>query len=168
MDEAKIIVLPMTSAHWPEVARIYREGLDTGIATFETIVPSWEDWDRSHLEICRFVALNDGELSGWAALSKVSSRCVYGGVAEVSLYVGSRFRGQGVGRALLERLIVESENKGYWTLQSGIFPENQASIALHEKAGFRKIGIRERIGKRDGEWKDNLLMERRSLRVGMD
>ncbi len=112
--------------------------------------------------------MNEGEVLGWAALSKVSSRCVYGGVAEVSLYVGSRFRGQGVGRALLERLIVESENEGYWTLQSGIFPENQASIALHEKAGFRKIGIRERIGRRDGEWKDNLLMERRSKRVGTD
>ncbi len=168
MGEAKTLILPMTSEHWPEVARIYREGLDTGIATFETTVPSWEDWDRGHLEICRFVALNEGEVLGWAALSKVSSRCVYGGVAEVSLYVGSRFRGQGVGRALLERLIVESENEGYWTLQSGIFPENQASIALHEKAGFRKIGIRERIGKRDGEWKDNLLMERRSKRVGTD
>ena len=168
MGEAKTLILPMTSEHWPEVARIYREGLDTGIATFETTVPSWEDWDRGHLEICRFVALNEGEVLGWAALSKVSSRCVYGGVAEVSLYVGSRFRGQGVGRALLERLIVESENEGYWTLQSGIFPENQASIALHEKAGFRKIGIRERIGKRNGEWKDNLLMERRSQRVGMD
>ena len=168
MGEAKTLILPMTSEHWPEVARIYREGLDTGIATFETTVPSWEDWDRGHLEICRFVALNEGEVLGWAALSKVSSRCVYGGVAEVSLYVGSRFRGQGVGSALLERLIVESENEGYWTLQSGIFPENRASIALHEKAGFRKIGIRERIGKRDGEWKDNLLMERRSQRVGTD
>ena len=168
MDEARTLVLPMTSGHWTEVARIYREGLDTGIASFETTVPSWEDWDRSHLDICRLVALNDGEVSGWAALSKVSSRCVYGGVAEVSLYVGSRFRGQGVGRTLLERLIVESESEGYWTLQSGIFPENQASIALHEKAGFRKIGIRERIGKRNGEWKDNLLMERRSQRVGMD
>ena len=168
MDEAKTLVLPMTSGHWPQVARIYREGLDTGIATFETTVPSWEDWDRSHLEICRFVAMSGGELSGWAALSKVSSRCVYGGVAEVSLYVGSRFRGQGVGRALLESLIVESENEGYWTLQSGIFPGNRASIALHEKVGFRKIGIRERIGKRDGQWKDNLLMERRSQRVGTD
>ncbi len=168
MGEAKTRVLPMTSGHWPEVARIYREGLETGIATFETSVPSWEDWDKGHLDICRYVALNGEEVSGWAALSRVSSRCVYGGVAEVSLYVGSRFRGQGVGLALLERLIVDSENEGYWTLQSGIFPENRASIALHEKAGFRKIGIRERIGKRDGEWKDNLLMERRSQRVGTD
>ncbi len=163
-----VVMIPMRPEHWPEVARIYREGLDTGIATFETSVPSWEDWDRAHLEVCRLVALVGGDVAGWAALSKVSSRCVYGGVAEVSLYVGSEFRRQGAGRALLERLIVESEQAGYWTLQSGIFPENRASIALHEKAGFRKIGVRERIGKRNGVWKDNLMMERRSQRVGLD
>ena len=135
---------------WPEVARIYEEGIATGIATFETQVPTYADWDQAHLKICRLVFSRDDRLAGWAALSPVSGRCVYGGVAEVS------------------RLIPESEANGIWTLQSGIFPENLASIRLHEKVGFRKLGVRERIGKRDGQWKDNVLFERRSRVVGID
>ena len=168
MNREKTFISPMNQDHWPEVARIYQEGLDTGIATFETRVPSWEDWDRTHLQTCRLVALTCGVVSGWAALSPVSSRCVYGGVAEVSVYIGSEHRRSGMGRALLGRLIRESENEGFWTLQSGIFPENLASIALHQRMGFRRIGVRERIGKKDGVWKDNVLMERRSAIVGIN
>ena len=153
---------------WPEVARIYEEGIATGIATFETQVPTYADWDQAHLKICRLVFSRDDRLAGWAALSPVSGRCVYGGVAEVSVYVGSHDRGLGIGVQLLSRLIPESEANGIWTLQSGIFPENLASIRLHEKVGFRKLGVRERIGKRDGQWKDNVLFERRSRVVGID
>lgn len=158
----------MQPEDWPEVARIYAEGMATGMATFETRVPEYENWDRAHLATCRWVADAGGHLLGWAALSPVSGRCVYGGVAELSIYVGSRSRGQGVGRALLEVVIPDSEKAGLWTLQSGVFPENTASIRLHLAMGFRQLGYRERIGKRDGVWKNNVLFERRSLQVGMD
>ena len=158
----------MIKADWPIVSKIYNEGITTGIATFETAVPPYGDWHRAHLEYCRFVALIDSTVIGWAALSPVSSRCVYCGVAEVSIYVGRNSHGMGVGTALLKTLIMESENRGLWTLQAGIFPENQASIKLHEKMGFRFLGRRERIGKTgDGVWKDNLLFERRSKIVGI-
>ena len=158
----------MTPSDWKDVSRIYAEGIATGYATFEKEVPSWEDWDKNHLKECRLVAVEKDRLLGWAALSPVSSRCVYGGVAEVSVYVGSNARRHGVGLALMHLLISKSEAAGLWTLQSGIFPENKASIVLHEKVGFRKIGVRERVGKLDDEWKDNVLFERRSTKVGID
>lgn len=156
----------MTPEDWSHVAAIYAEGIATGCATFETNIPPYETWDKGHLTYCRFIAINENSILGWAALSPVSGRCVYGGVAEVSVYVSRTSRGIGVGKRLLEHLILESEDKGLWTLQSGIFPENRASISLHEKLGFRLIGKRERIGQLHGAWKDNLLFERRSEVVG--
>ncbi|MBC2838525.1 GNAT family N-acetyltransferase [Robiginitalea sp. SC105] len=162
-------IRPMTPEDWHEVARIYAEGIGTGVATFETRVPTYEAWDSAHLPECRLVAqAKDGQLAGWAALSPVSGRCVYGGVAELSVYVSSRHRGSGTGKALLAALIPESEARGIWTLQSGVFPENSASIRLHESCGFRRLGYREKIARRNGVWKDNILFERRSRTVGID
>lgn len=158
----------MTAIDWPAVAAIYGEGIATGIATFEKTIPSYEAWDMAHLKTCRFVAEDSNIILGWGALSPVSGRCVYGGVAEVSVYVSRAARGKGVGIMLIEKLILESEAQGIWTLQSGIFPQNQGSIRLHEKTGFRFIGKRERIAKLDGIWYDNLLFERRSALVGID
>ncbi|MGB3150484.1 MAG: N-acetyltransferase family protein [Maribacter sp.] len=159
----------MRTEDWDAVSRIYAEGIATGFATFETNTPSYESWNRAHLKICRFIAENNKGVKGWAALSPVSSRCVYGGVAEVSVYIGYKSRGMGLGTLLMSNLISASETKGIWTLQSGIFPENKGSIKLHEKMGFRHIGKRERIGKtKEGIWKDNLLFERRSSLVGID
>lgn len=158
----------MRAEDWNEVSKIYAEGLATGYATFETQVPLYGSWDKAHLTSCRLVAVNNQEILGWAALSPVSSRCVYGGVAEISIYVSKSHRGQGVGKTLMESLIAQSEDEGFWTLQSGIFPENEGSIQLHKQMGFRYIGKRERVGKRDGVWKDNLLFERRSKTVGID
>jgi phosphinothricin acetyltransferase len=152
----------LRSEHWPEVARIYADGMATGHATFETKVPSWESWDSSHLDAHRFVALLDGEVVGWVAVSPVSDRCVYGGVVENSVYVASRVRGRGVGRLLLERLIASTEAAGIWTIQTGIFPENAASVRLHERVGFEVVGRRKRLGKLHGAWRDVLLLERRS------
>ena len=158
----------MTEADWSRVSKIYAEGISTGHATFETTTPSFENWDKAHIKNCRLVAEVNGKVLGWAALSPVSSRCVYGGIGEVSVYVSSEARGLGIGKALLQELITESETAGYWTLQSGIFPENNASIKLHEKVGFRFIGRREKVGKtKDGLWKDNLLFEKRSKNVGI-
>jgi L-amino acid N-acyltransferase YncA len=147
---------------WAAVKAIYEQGIAGGQATFETEAPSWEDWDRSHLEGHRLVALQDGEVIGWAALSPVSERCVYAGVAEDSVYVDASVQGRGVGRALLEELIARSERDGIWTIQTGIFPENEASLELHRRCGFRTVGIRERIGKHHGVWRDVVFMERRS------
>lgn len=161
-------VRSMNPSDWKEVSRIYSEGIATGIATFETQAPTYAQWDKAHTEHCRLIAEQDGEIMGWAALSPVSSRCVYGGVGEVSVYISNKSRGKGVGKLLMEHLIKESEKAGYWTIQSGIFPENTASIKLHEKIGFRYIGKRERVGKIHGVWKDNLLFEKRSNKVGMD
>ena len=158
----------MQSLDWDEVSRIYKQGIETGFATFEQQVPSYENWDGAHVKSCRLVAEEAGKVLGWAALSPVSSRCVYGGVAEVSVYIGAQSRGKGVGKALLKKLITESENAGFWTIQSGIFPENASSIALHEKVGFRFIGKRERVAKIHGIWKDNLLFEKRSDKIGID
>jgi L-amino acid N-acyltransferase YncA len=155
----------LTAADWPTVRRIYEEGLATGNATFETEAPPWERWDASHLAACRLVATEDETILGWAALSPVSDRCIYGGVAEVSVYVGESARGRGVGRALLDALITSSEDAGLWTLQSSLFPENQASLALHQHCGFRVVGQRERIGELHGVWRDTLLLERRSAKV---
>ncbi len=158
----------MQTSDWPEVARIYAEGIATGIATFETAVPEYASWDQGHLPYGRLVAESGDSLHGWAALSPVSGRCVYGGVAEVSVYVSANSRGMGVGQKLMNQLIATSEQEGLWTLQSGIFPENISSIRLHEKSGFRFLGIRKRIARRDGIWKDNVLYERRSEIVGVD
>lgn len=161
-------VRSMNPSDWKEVSRIYSEGIATGIATFETQAPTYAQWDKAHTEHCRLIAEQDGEIMGWAALSPVSSRCVYGGVGEVSVYISNKSRGKGVGKLLMEHLIKESEKAGYWTIQSGIFPENTASIKLHEKVGFRYIGKRERVGKIHGVWKDNLLFEKRSDKIGID
>lgn len=158
---------PMEPTDWPFVADIYREGIATGHATFNTEAPSWEEWDRSHLAACRLVAVDGSEVLGWAAMIPVSDRCVYAGVAEESVYVSERARGRGVGRLLLEGLIAASEGHGIWTLQAGIFPENTASIALHERLGFRLVGRRERLGKMaSGQWRDVLMLERRSAKTG--
>lgn len=161
-------LLPLISAHWPAVCAIYEQGLATGNATFTTTAPSWDEWGRSHLALCRLVAVasSNGVVLGWAALSPVSSRCVYGGVAEVSIYIAAEARGRGAGRQLLAGLVAASEAQGLWTLQAGIFPENTASIRLHEALGFRQVGRRERIGQLAGVWRDTLLLERRSAVVG--
>ena len=142
---------------------IFEEGIATRPATFETEAPSWEDWDGAHLPL-RLVAEEDGEVLGWAALAPYSARECYRGVAESSVYVAARARGRGIGRALLERLGGDSEEAGFWTLQAGVFPENEESLALHRRCGFRVVGVRERIGRLDGEWKDVVLLERRSER----
>jgi L-amino acid N-acyltransferase YncA len=158
---------PMAREHWPEVLCIYLEGIATGNATFEREAPSWEKWDRGHLRDCRLIAQADSKVLGWAALSPVSSRCVYGGVAEVSVYVAEAARGKGVGKLLLAALIESSESSGLWTLQAGIFPDNTASIALHKSFGFREVGRRERIGKMGDTWRDVTLLERRSAKAGV-
>jgi L-amino acid N-acyltransferase YncA len=163
------VIDEMRATDWEQVRRIYVEGIATGHATFETEAPEWEQWDAGHLPHSRLVARAAEGIKGWAALSRVSSRCVYGGVAEVSVYVGTRYRGEGLGRALLEALIESSERNGIWTLQAGIFPENSGSVALHKRCGFRGVGRRERIGKMPGAgWRDTLLLERRSKLVGVD
>ena len=164
---ADVAIERMKAENWDRVRAIYQEGIGTGDATFETDVPAWEKWNASHLSDCRFVASEDEQIVGWAALSPVSSRCVYAGVAEVSVYVAASARGRGVGKALLRALVAESERQGIWTLQAGIFPENEASIALHESCGFRVVGRRERLGQMKGTWRDVVLMERRSSVVGV-
>lgn len=161
-------ILPMSPSDWPDVRTIYAEGMATGEATFETSVPEWDRWDRSHLESCRLVARSSGSTVGWAALSAVSSRKVYEGVAEVSVYVASAARGKGTGRKLLDALAHASESNGIWTLQASVFPENDASVALHRACGFRIVGRRERIARQNGIWRDTLLLERRSPLVGTD
>jgi phosphinothricin acetyltransferase len=162
-----IEIAAMTKEHWPAVRDIFGQGIATGNATFGTKVPGWEEWDARHLPTCRLVAVHDDKIVGWAALSAVSSRHVYRGVAEVSVYIEEGARGQGVGAALLAKLIDESERNGIWTLQAGILAENAASVRLHEKAGFRVVGRRERIGGMGGVWRDTVLMERRSATVGV-
>lgn len=158
----------MKSSHWPRVKAIYENGIATGHATFETTAPNWEIWDRDHLKFARLIAVVNKEIVGWAALSPVSGRCVYGGVAEVSLYVAEGARGLGIGKKLMEHLITQSEANGIWTLQAGIFPENNASVQLHVKAGFRIIGKREKIGKLNHIWRDSLLLEKRSSKIGLE
>jgi len=163
-----LVVEAMRPEDWPAVRAIYEAGIATGHATFETKPPSWEDWDRAHLQRPRLVARGAGAaVLGWAAVVPVSGRCVYAGVGDLSVYVAPEARGRKVGRALLETLLRESETAGLWTLQAGVFPENAASLALHRSLGFRDVGVREKIGQMHGRWRDVLLLERRSRTVGV-
>lgn len=156
----------MTPADWEAVRRIYSEGIRTGQATFETTIPSWAAWSAARRADCRLVIEQETAVVGWAALSPVSNRPAYAGVAEVSLYIAAAWRGQGAGHALLQNLISASEGAGIWTLQAVMFPENEASVALHSAHGFREVGRRERIGRLHGRWRDTVLLERRSAVVG--
>jgi L-amino acid N-acyltransferase YncA len=161
---------PMTAADWPAVRRIYEEGIATGLATFERAAPEWEAWDLSHRPDCRLVARDaGGEVVGWVALSRYSARAVYAGVAELGIYIAAGARGRGVGGALMRALIAEAEAAGVWTLQAGVMANNAPSLALHEKFGFRRVGVRERIGLDEkGTWRDVVLLERRSKVVGVE
>lgn len=162
----QVQVRPMTPADWPAVRAIYAEGIATGNATFETSAPEWPAWDAGHTSEHRFVAVDaDDAVLGWVACSSVSDRCVYAGVLELSVYVAAAARGRGVGSALLAALVASTEAAGVWTLQTGIFPENEASLALHARHGFRVIGTRERIGRMNGVWRDTVLLERRSAAI---
>ena len=154
----------MRPEDWPDVREIFRQGIETGLATFETSTPEWAEWDSDRCAVCRLVAREEGRVVGWATLAGVSSRACYRGVAEVSVYVAEGARGRGVGARLLEALVDCSERAGFWTLQAAVFPENAASLSLLEKAGFRVVGVRERIGRLDGVWRDTVLLERRRAR----
>ncbi|HST15559.1 MAG TPA: GNAT family N-acetyltransferase [Gaiellaceae bacterium] len=162
MASSPVSIEPLRPGHWLDVAHIYAQGIATGDATFEVDVPDWELWDAAHLAEHRFVAVRDGSVVGFVAAAPVSDRCVYGGVVESSVYVADSARGAGIGRLLLEELIESTESAGIWTIQSGIFPENVTSLALHERVGFRVVGRRERLGKLHGVWRDVLFVERRS------
>jgi len=158
----------MNPEDWNAVARIYKLGIDTGVATFQTHIPSWQQWDQSHMQSCRIAAWLDTNIIGWAALSPVSDRCVYGGVGEVSVYVDPSHSKKDVGTQLLKCIVTESEKEGIWTLQAGIFRENVGSIQLHKKVGFREIGHREKVGKLNNVWHDNVIMEKRSKTIGIN
>ncbi|MCC5938806.1 MAG: N-acetyltransferase [Lunatimonas sp.] len=164
----EIGIRPMWEEDWESVSTIFKEGIATGNATFRETVPSWEEWDKLFVQNCRFVAEKEGRVVGWIALSLVSTRPVYAGVAELSVYVSPFHFGQGIGRMLLEELVHESEQKGFWTLQASIFPENLASLKIHYENGFRLVGVREKIGRHFGAWRDLLLLERRSDHVGLE
>jgi L-amino acid N-acyltransferase YncA len=153
---------PLGPGDWPAVRAIYEAGIATGDATFETTMPDWPAWDAAHLAGHRLVARDGGQVVGWVALAPVSDRCAYAGVAEDSIYIAPDAQGRGVGRALLAAVVASAERGGIWTIQTGIFPENQASVRLHEACGFRVVGVRERLGRLHGRWRDVLLMERRS------
>ncbi len=158
----KVKILSFDKVDWSSISRIYQQGLDTGIASFELKIPTWQQWDITHHKFCRFKAVIEDKIVGWAALSPTSTRQVYRGVAEVSIYISSEHRGMGVGKSLLQRLIQESEKEHIWTLQASIFNQNKASIALHTAVGFRTIGYRQKVAKRLGVWHDNIILERRS------
>ena len=161
----KVEIQNFTKQDWPEVSKIYKEGIDTGIATFETEIPDWDRWDQSHITTCRLKAVINNETVGWAALSPTSSRKVYKGVAEVSIYITSKYRNLGIGKLLLTNLIIESEKEGFWTLQASIFSKNHASVKLHTNVGFRIIGYREKVAKLNHIWYDNTILERRSKKI---
>lgn len=161
-------IAPMLPDDWPRARDIYLEGIATGNATFETEAPAWPQWDETHLSSCRLVAYDGQTIIGWAALSAVSHRCVYAGVAEVSVYVAESHRGRGAGQALMQSLVNCSEQNGIWTLQAVVFPENSATIRLHEAWGFRIVGRRHRIAQLGGVWRDTVLLERRSEQIGFD
>jgi phosphinothricin acetyltransferase len=158
---ADVEIRPFRDSDWPEVHAIYAQGIATGNATFETEVPSFERWAGTHPPEHRFVATRNGQISGWVAATLVSDRCAYAGVVEHSVYVGAGLRGQGIGHRLLETFIAHADVSDIWTIQSGIFPENVASVELHRRCGFRVVGTRERLGQLHGVWRDVLLMERR-------
>lgn len=160
--ESYLTLRPMQAIDWEAVKAIYLDGIATGNATFQTSAPNWEIWDKSHLSACRLVAEHDQTILGWAMLSPLSSRCVYAGVAEVSVYVTKKAQGKGLGYAPLTQLVNDSEINGLWTLEAGIFPENTASLNIHRRCGFREVGLREKLGKLNGKWRDVLLLERRS------
>jgi phosphinothricin acetyltransferase len=162
LETEELRIERMAVDDWQDVRSIYLEGIATGNATFEQSAPEWETWHAAHLKECRLVARLHKGLVGWAALTPVSGRCVYAGVAEVSVYVAERMRGKKIGQRLLSELVKESEKHGIWTLQAGIFPENIASIEAHKRCGFRVVGTREKLGKINGVWRDVILMERRS------
>ncbi len=166
-NDVNMTVNNMQEADWPAVALILREGIATGDARFEDTVPTWEEFDRTHLDACRLVARSGDEVLGWFVLGAISGRQVYAGVTEVSIYIKASARGQGIGRTLLGAGIEASEQAGIWMLQAGIFPENAASLALHQQCGFRTVGMRERMGQMYGRWRDVVLMERRSKVVGV-
>jgi L-amino acid N-acyltransferase YncA len=159
------IIKTLKEEHKNQILEIYKSGIETKNATFNTTVPTWEEWDNGHLLHSRFVIECNGKIAGWIALSPVSSRCNYSGVAEVSVYIHPDFGGLGFASKLMEKAIEESENNGIWTLQSSVFPENLASVKLHERFGFRKVGFREKISKMDGIWRDTILYERRNLNL---
>jgi L-amino acid N-acyltransferase YncA len=163
-----IEISPFDASNWDAARAIYLQGIATGNATFQTEATTWEAWNAGHLSSPRLVARDEDRILGWAALSRVSARPVYAGVTEVSIYIAEDARGEGVGSALLAALVAASEAAGIWTLQAGIFPENEASLALHQKFGFRIVGRRERMGQLRGVWRDVLLLERRSQTVGVD
>ncbi len=162
-----VAIRPVLASDWEAVHEIYLEGIETRQATFETEAPDWKRWDGGHRKDCRFVAEEGARVLGWAALSPVSARTVYAGVAEVSVYVAADARGRGVGETLLRALIACSEDAGVWTLQASVFPENAASVRLHSKLGFRQMGVREKIARLDGVWRDTVILERRSGRLGL-
>ncbi len=165
-DLPPVVIRDARPEDWPRVALVYAAGIATRNATFETEVPTWEEWDAAHLPAHRYVAVERGLVVGWIALSAVSDRCCYRGVADISVYVDPAAQRRGVGRALLGRLVEASEGAGIWTLQAGVFPENAASLALHRRCGFRVVGVRERIGQLDGVWRDVVLLERRAPVLG--
>jgi phosphinothricin acetyltransferase len=161
-------IAPLLPSQWDQVREIYLQGIASGHATFETACPDWEVWDRAHLSPCRLVARQEGRIAGWAALSPVSGRCVYQGVAETSVYVRENQHGRGIGSLLLGELVRASEQEGIWTLEAGVFPENKASLALFSRHGFRELGVRERLGKLNGVWRNVAFLERRSALVGRE
>lgn len=166
-DADAVHIAAMTAEHAPEVLAIYQAGIDEGDATFETAAPVWAAFDKAKLPEHRFVALDrDGSVLGWCAVVAVSDRCVYSGVVEHSVYVAPQARGRGIGAALLTALIASTEAAGIWTIQSGVFPENAASLALHIRCGFRTVGTREKVGRHHGVWRDVVLIERRSPAIG--
>lgn len=160
--EARMRIDPLEAGDWPAVRAIYEAGIATGDATFETAAPDWPAWDAAHLADHRLVARDGGRVIGWVALAPVSDRCAYAGVAEDSIYIAPDAQGRGVGRALLAAVVASAERDGIWTIQTGIFPENRASVRLHRACGFRVVGLRERLGRLHGRWRDVLLLERRS------
>jgi L-amino acid N-acyltransferase YncA len=165
LSTGQVAIAALAPGDRDDVARIYADGIASGVATFETEVPTWEEWDRAHLADHRMLAREKGVAVGWAALAPVSARPIYAGVAEVSVYVAAAARGRGVGTALLAALVESSEAGGVWTLEAGVLPENAASVRMHERCGFRVVGRRERLGRMRGVWRDVLLLERRSAVV---
>jgi len=163
-----LVIEHMKETDWEQVRAIYEEGIRGGNATFDTEAPNWDSWNAKYLPLCRLVVREGEKILGWAALIPTSSRAAYSGVAELSIYLSSESTGKGIGKRLLQTLITESEANGFWTLQSGIFPENSASIHLHKRNGFREVGVRERIGKLNGVWRDVVILERRSAVIGLD